>query len=58
VADHWREMLRLLTGQVNETRGVETRGVGSVSKRLLLKNPHFTDNRVLGVGRRVPTVIE
>jgi hypothetical protein len=32
LTDHWREMLRLLNGQVNESRGV-----GSVSKGLLLK---------------------
>jgi hypothetical protein len=37
LVDHWREMLRLLTGQVNQSGGV-----GSVSKGLLLKYRDFT----------------
>jgi hypothetical protein len=40
LTDHWREMLRLLNGQVNESRGV-----GSVSKGLLLKYRATTAER-------------
>jgi hypothetical protein len=34
LADHWPEMVRLLTGQVNESRGV-----GAISKGWLAQNP-------------------
>ncbi len=39
LANHWREILRLLTGQVNERRGF-----GAISKGWLAKNLGYTQN--------------